>query len=250
LLSWVLDWRREQRLAQIHDFADYISTRAHREWHTVALSKYIPTFSNDRATISIYSICYGTVTQTKLEHELLPNIQKLTKDIEETDALGTSKCHHSSHKRQWWKFEEDARALLGDTPPDSPMLRDDQASTLLHILLSIRDPERLSGSTNQKQTRWNKPNNFHDVYAAMQSTTKCRTAFETDNSDIGLAPMWTRPGDILCQFFGCTAALILRKSDNQQYLFVGDCYVLGKMGWNAIEILQAGRENMRFKSSL
>lgn len=145
LPSWVLDWRRKQRLAQIHDFAGYVGTKAHREWHTLALSKHIPTFSDDGATISIYGISYGIVTQTKLEQKLLPNIQKLTQDIEETDAFGVPTCHHNSQKREWWLFENDARAFLGDAPPDSPMLRDDQASTILHILLSLRHPERLSG---------------------------------------------------------------------------------------------------------
>jgi hypothetical protein len=56
LPSWVFDWRREQWLVQIHDFAGYIGTRAHCKWHTLAFNNYIPTFSDDGATISTYGI--------------------------------------------------------------------------------------------------------------------------------------------------------------------------------------------------
>lgn len=73
---------------------------------------------------------------------------------------------------------------------------------------------------------------------SMLSVSKCRTAIETDSLDVALAPMWTKPGDILCQFIGCTAAVILKPLDGGVYKFIGDCYVLGKMGDATIKILE------------
>ena len=244
LPSWVFDWRRESRLNGVHDFAGYIGTMDHRKWHSLALAceKYTPTFSEDLSTISVHGITYGTVSKIKLEYELFPNMTKITKDVEEIDVLGAPRCHHTMHQRSWWKFKDDARALLGDAPPDSPLLQNDQARTLLYLFLPKEDQIRLSNCRTQKQTRWGKANNFEDVYAAMQSTTKCRTVFKTNNGIWGLAPMWTKPKDIVCQFFGCTAAVILRRSDNQTYRLVGDCYVFGKMGKGAINCLEYGRE--------
>jgi hypothetical protein len=236
LPSWVLDWRRDVRLATVHDIAGVVGTRSQRAWHATALASHLPTFSSESSRISVRGIRYGIVKHVRLEHEpnILPQVTKMKFTIKDTHCDEV----YPTYEREWWDLKDYAAEMLGDAPPDSKMLGQERASTLLRVLLARRDPSRLTAISQERQTWCTKPNNLDWALMSMLSVSKCRTAIETDGLDVALAPMWTKPGDILCQFVGCTAAVILEPLNGGVYKFIGGCYVLGKMGDVTIKILE------------
>lgn len=145
---------------------------------------------------------------------------------------------YPTYEREWWDLKDYAGEILRDALPDSKVLGEERASTLLRVLLARRDPSRLAAISQERQTSCTKPNNLDSALMSMLSVSKCRTAIETDGLDVALAPMWTKPGGIICQFVGCTAAVILKHLNGEIYKFIGDCYVLGKMGDVPIKILE------------
>jgi hypothetical protein len=78
----------------------------------------------------------------------------------------------------------------------------------------------------------------------MQALVKCRTVVETDTLELAVAPFWTQRDDLLCQFIGCTAAVVLRKQKDGNYRFIGDTYVFQKMGQAAIAHLEEVMEKL------
>lgn len=48
---------------------------------------------------------------------------------------------------------------------------------------------------------------------------------------MGLAPMTTKPGDIVCILFGGQVSYVLRQREDGTYFFVGECYIRG-ITWN------------------
>jgi hypothetical protein len=91
------------------------------------------------STISIHSIKLGAVRYTKLEDELLRNLTKITVVSQDVDGDGNPTCHHSGHDIEWWKFEEDAKAILVSGTGNSVTVLEDEGSTFLAMLLFKRD---------------------------------------------------------------------------------------------------------------
>lgn len=54
---------------------------------------------------------------------------------------------------------------------------------------------------------------------------------------IGLGPIPTQKGDMICVLFGCSVPVLIRKVENH-HIFVGDCYVHGLMFGEAIDMLR------------
>lgn len=54
-----------------------------------------------------------------------------------------------------------------------------------------------------------------------------RLFFRTNEGYIGLAPIDTKPGDIVCVFLGCDPPVILRPQSDGTYQLVGYCFVYG-----------------------
>ncbi|KAI1398394.1 heterokaryon incompatibility protein-domain-containing protein [Hypoxylon fuscum] len=54
-----------------------------------------------------------------------------------------------------------------------------------------------------------------------------RLLFTTSEGYIGLAPIGTRPGDIVCIFLGCDPPVILRPQSDDTYQLIGYCFVYG-----------------------
>jgi hypothetical protein len=61
---------------------------------------------------------------------------------------------------------------------------------------------------------------------------------ETTDGYFGLAPLNTRPGDVICVVNGYGAPVILRK-ENEKILFVGACFIVGLMNGEAKEVMEA-----------
>lgn len=53
---------------------------------------------------------------------------------------------------------------------------------------------------------------------------------------VGLGPMPTRKGDLICVLYGCSVPVVLRKVGGH-YVFIGECYVHGLMDGEALDLL-------------
>jgi hypothetical protein len=74
-----------------------------------------------------------------------------------------------------------------------------------------------------------------------------RRAFTTKKGYLGLGPMATQPGDLVCVLFGAKVPFILRYEEDH-YLFVGECYVHGIMRGEAVEMWRRGElEEVEFE---
>lgn len=70
---------------------------------------------------------------------------------------------------------------------------------------------------------------------------------ETTSGYFGLAPLYTRPGDILCILDGCHTPVVIRQTEDQ-YEFVGCCFIVGLMTGQAKELMNAlGSKIQRFE---
>ena len=71
----------------------------------------------------------------------------------------------------------------------------------------------------------------------VQSVIWNRKFLVTENKDwIGLAPMASRIGDVVCILYGCSVPVVLRPDADgwNWWQLVGECYVLGMMDGEAI----------------
>jgi hypothetical protein len=62
----------------------------------------------------------------------------------------------------------------------------------------------------------------------------------TKSGYMGLVPILTEVGDVICVLFGCDTPLVLRPV-NDYYILIGECYVYGLMDGELVDCLQDGR---------
>jgi hypothetical protein len=69
-----------------------------------------------------------------------------------------------------------------------------------------------------------------------------RKYIATENGRVGLAPQNCRLGDVICVFLGASVLSVLRPNDAgaTAFSFIGDCFVLGLMNSEALDMLDAG----------
>lgn len=197
--------------------------------------------------LSVHGVVLGIMRYTKLENQHLPGLQKSSKFVADYDSSGQPTTRHGSYIRESWSFKDDAKDFLGtDARSGSPMVFEDEGARLLAMILSKRNPARLDKMNLEKNSAKFKKRLGNDsldgIYSYMVGLTRCRNAVETDTVELALTPSWSQPGDVLCQLIGCTAATVLRKLDSGNYKFIGECYVLGKMGQAMIDILKEAVE--------
>lgn len=77
-------------------------------------------------------------------------------------------------------------------------------------------------------------NTFRQVRTAMINATKNRRLGGTASGHIGLFPEHSRAGDGVFVLHGCHVPVVLRRRDDNKFKFVGECYVHGIMGGEAI----------------
>lgn len=63
--------------------------------------------------------------------------------------------------------------------------------------------------------------------------TKNRVLFQTSRGYVGLGPLISKPGDIICILFGGNVPYVLRPKDGY-YQFVGECYIHDIMNGEAV----------------
>lgn len=82
-----------------------------------------------------------------------------------------------------------------------------------------------------------------------ETTPRCRDRkfFVSGGNEIGLAPQCTQEGDLVVVVLGCEVPVVLRqvKGSVGQYVNLGDVYVHGFMGGEAVKGLESGRYKLQ-----
>ena len=85
---------------------------------------------------------------------------------------------------------------------------------------------------------------------SMYQNLRHHCLFTTKSGHIGLGPQTMQSGDIVAILYGCSTPVVLRRleAEEDEYNFVGACYVYGIMHGEAVDAhLAAGEEDVVFK---
>ena len=251
LPSWTPDWRRNKRMLPFID-SSFVKPSI-TKWHHSFLQKYIaylPVFSRDCKTITVSGTFIGTIKRTEVEEEILSHRTKEAKKEENHDA--------SRHFSSGWKLKNRLPRLMTEsevTCEDEDMeLKEYTAHLLLGILLSKTSTKSSKlaqeeseqsmalGKLSTLPKRWD----LTHLCKSAVSISEYRTVAETDSMNLCLVPHWAKPKDVVYQFAGCSAPVVLRRFNQDGFTFIGDCYVYrkpaGKMVSLLEQVLQEGSE--------
>lgn len=84
--------------------------------------------------------------------------------------------------------------------------------------------------------------------ARFRDTTKKmnRRLLISEKGMLGMAPIKAKKGDIICVLFGCSVPLLLRQRHSQEeYEFIGECYLDGYMNGEALDSMEADSDSLR-----
>jgi hypothetical protein len=84
--------------------------------------------------------------------------------------------------------------------------------------------------------------------ARFRDTTKImnRRLLISEKGMLGMAPIKAKKGDIICVLFGCSVPLLLRQRHSQEeYEFIGECYLDGYMNGEALDSMEAESDSLR-----
>ncbi|KAJ3527913.1 hypothetical protein NM208_g10467 [Fusarium decemcellulare] len=70
------------------------------------------------------------------------------------------------------------------------------------------------------------PLEYRDIQNALNRCSN-RRYFKTDEGYIGIAPADTQPNDAIVVLLGCSRPLVLRPTTDDQWILIGECFVLG-----------------------
>jgi hypothetical protein len=244
LPSWTPDWRQRPRMLP---YNEKVVSKSQTKWHSAALRRFPPIFSEDLLLMEVSGIRYGLITGTKLEVEFIPGI-RIRELSEGKDENGVST---SIPLERHWDFGDNAkelfRPLLERFPAGSEAWHPVRTSSTLLLMFILQEPLVLHEAKLLRPAFWKRPfikrKPFSEAYDALQTEAHCRTLIMTDNREICLAPFWAQEGDIVCQLVGCTAPVILRSRGDERYIFIGDCYIYEKMDGEMIELLEQAMES-------
>ena len=80
------------------------------------------------------------------------------------------------------------------------------------------------------------------ICKAFEAGMRGRSLAITSNGYMGAMPQEVQPGDLVCVLFGCSVPVVLRKrTDQESYQFIGECYLHGFMDAEAIAFQVKGR---------
>lgn len=113
----------------------------------------------------------------------------------------------------------------------SSILRSGIYSEFSHSFKSLRMVWSDDESEEEIEKELCKPNNY---FRTMQVVMRNRVLFKTIGGHLGLAPLGTQVGDVLCVLLGCGIPIVLRPTVDNTYEVVGGCYAHGLMNGEAI----------------
>lgn len=239
LPSWVPDWRWRDRVWT----ADGTTQNFVGEWHHEAIQKHAPSFLGNGTILNVLGIQLATIKCINLQTSVWPQLHII---------IETRKYHGSNSPLWLWRIDDifdNLSAEAEDVYKPKGIIKAESArhfilgSFLLRYTKLSAFPDGSSPfsppTPPPTPPRWDLP----DLYDMMAFIVSSRTIATTDSTNkygpqLCLVPYWTEVGDILCQIVGCTAPVILRPVGNDNFKFIGDCYVYEKPGEKMIELLQ------------
>jgi hypothetical protein len=102
---------------------------------------------------------------------------------------------------------------------------------------------------------WNGEDNAEDYLSSsfngfelLQNILPGRRLIKSCSNLLGLAPMYTEPGDKICILFGSQVPFILRKEESH-WIIIGECYIHGIMDGDAVDTAaeESGYDTMTFE---
>jgi hypothetical protein len=130
----------------------------------------------------------------------------------------------------FWRTVLLDRAIVGTKAPES--MRQSFDSLCVHCGVTV-GPD--SGTEIDGVSFENFIGDTADEYTSLMILSLVRRKFFTFNSGLvsmGVAPVTTRAGDLLCLLLGCDFPIILRKTKSH-YVLIGEAYVHGCMNGEA-----------------
>ncbi|OCL10920.1 HET-domain-containing protein [Glonium stellatum] len=259
--SWMPDWTRIPRMIVYAD-----RSQAGFNFYDPADSvKACVTFSEDLSVLSVEGFAVGTVKKTLLEFTCLPNLVKLRGIIPERDdnQIEAEKFHSPGVRKRWvirpgreepsdpvvWEFDKDFEELFRLTSENySNIEMLDKLDLFLrafqqrYIALQSKQASTVPGSVSKDQRA---ESDTSSIYTVVQGLLMSRTFFEMEEGQIGIAPDFTKRGDLVCVFKGCDAPIILREHTEGSYTFIGDSHVLGFMDGEGMKGLNGGKYTLQ-----
>jgi hypothetical protein len=214
--SWVPDWRRPLATNRFYTLSASGSSTAAAQ------------FDYKQETLTLTGVKCATVTQ--VQPTSIRPVWEGYSSFESADSIRRS-IQFWGHPGKYvtGRDAHDAyvRTLCGDifshhyNPPSSNFLDYEICSSILNRLLQNRlveeDDKIISDAYNVK---------FVNRITAVSHGRSC---FTTSEGYIGLAPLETKAGDIICVLLGCHVPMILRPNEEGRFSIVGECYCHGIM---------------------
>jgi hypothetical protein len=251
--SWMPDWGRHERAVIFAEIAG-LELR-----NSPLFDSAHATFSDDLNILTVRGTCLGQIQQIELEFTMLSNLKKKWWNDSGLCATKIANSKYNYHQvseiEGWWYFEECAKKLFDPALETLPLDHDEwdnHLNLLFEMIRLLLYPsssdwyERREAEDDVNEADAQSLQAFVETYYAhLQGLLKSRTIFETVEQEIGVAPDFSEPGDWVCMLFGCRVPVILRKRDDDSFMFVGDAYMYQAKDGNVLKELQAERCQLR-----
>lgn len=222
LPSWTPDWRWIERFIPLQ--CSFSKEPSIHNWHSNSIQHYEPSFSEDYKIIEVSGVRIGAIEETELEVKIIPQLTKNATPINDGKRI--------EYIVTEWNLEgflqelnEEAGAV--STHPEMNSNEDAAHALLGALLLRYSKPSKPvhqpppEAPTSQALPRPNNKRILSNMYNLINTSTGCRTVARTNSGEFCLVPFWTGPGDLVCQFVGCTVPVILRKNGGD-FKFIGE----------------------------
>ena len=148
-------------------------------------------------------------------------------------------------------FNDECLALARLTISDSGAVLEAHACTLIADMLGDfgrKSPHKIDGYRNYFDVDLTEPypwdhlnlkaRGLADLYQlSVSNACQSRCYFSTEGGRLAIGPREVKPGDAICVLLGARTPFILRPTNDESYIFIGDSYVHGLMDCETLDML-------------
>jgi hypothetical protein len=219
--SWIPDWRRPLVASHL------------KELSASGQSSAAARFDNKQKTLTLTGVKCATVTQ--VQPTFIRSAREGYSCFEFADSIRRSIQfwgHPGKYVTGRNAHDSYVRTLCGDifshryNPPFPNFPDYETCSSVLNRLLQSRlveeDDKIMSEAYNTR------------FVSRVTAVSQGRSRFTTSEGYIGLAPLETKAGDIICVLLGSGVPMILRPNGEERFSIMGECYCHGIMDGAAL----------------